>query len=524
MPALDRPRRSTRNSTIDTTADEPPKNNDNVNDDANKNDDTNNSTNNKNININANANININANNDGSKEDANNDGLLYDSDSDSDNDNDIAATPWLKQKPKAAPPPENDKPIIPKRKREVAAPVAPAAVKGNNTKIDAKTPTPPKVDIKRKKKDDGTAAKTSTRTDKPPTSSLIANMAPVDKKKFQPALRDWKPNAVFQKVRPPKSSVSKASGGNKTPPLRNQQQQQQKQQQQQSQSQYSKKDPMQDLNRSNHSNDTLKEKLGNKICKELNGLIFTVLESKGKTNKNTNKKSLENQGALTSMDLLEEVSDVIMKDKSNTNTIDWHGSFFPTDNEERLDFGNLEQDRSVPMFPEDFSKQKQWPLTWWGIIPPPDELLRIHNGRSRSRGSKERSSRDRRSRDRDFAGDRDRGWRDERERGVPQQHQQQQQQKQQQQQQQQQQKQKQPQQQQQQQPFRGDGWGNSDYRGPPPPGPGGHYGPPPQRERGGWDDPRMNDDRWRGGGGGRGFGPGPGPSRGAYGPGPYPRR
>jgi hypothetical protein len=473
MPAGDRPRRSTRNTRRATSIDEPPKKqlekSDNDNDDDN---------------------------------------LLYDSasGSDSDNDNDIVAKPWLKQKSKSAPPPVKEKPIIPKRKRDTTASV----VKGNKTNAEKNIPAPPKVEIKRKKKDDGVAVNVASRTDKPPASSLIANMAPVDKKKFQPALRDWKPNAVFQKVRPPKPVVTKVSG-NKTPPIRNQQQQQS-----QSQSQYLNKDPMQDINRSNHSsNDTSKVKLGNKIREELNGLIFKVLEGKG----TTNKSSLKNKAALTSMDLLKEVSDVIMKDKTEkSNAIDWHGSFLSTDNEENLDFGDLEQDHPVPMFPEDFSKQKQWPLDWWGIIPPSDELLEIHNGRTKSRSSKEKSNRDTRSGDTRSgdtrsgdtrsgdtrSGDRERGRRDERGRGATN-HQQQQ-------------------QHQHQQPFQGEGWGNHDYRGPPPPGQGGHYGPPPQRERGGWDDPRMNDERWRGGGGGRGFGPGQGPSRGAYGPGPYPRR
>jgi len=460
MPAGDRPRRSTRNKHTIEEAPSPPKK--------------------------------IESEIDG-------DDLVFDSDS---SDDDVASKLWNKlKKPKSKlknksstttsdyengneKDKDKDKPIIPKRKREPSsANTKTPAAAGNSS---SSPPPPPNDEIKRKKKDDSAATNTLKVDNKPPTSSLIANMAPVAGKK-QPILRDWQPNADFKKVYPKSSSVPRPAGSKTPPPPRNQQQQQQQ-----------KKDPIQDVNKSNRGNGISKRvELEQKIHKDLNVLIFEVLEGKGRIKSNSTMK-IEDQ-------------------KEKSNVIDCHGSFLPTDDQERFDFGDLEQDRPVPIFPEDFSsKQKQWPLSWWGIISPSDEVLDMHDGRSRSRGSRERSSKDGRHKDREFSGDRerdrerdrdrDRGpWRDEREqRGAP-------------------------------PPFRGDGWHNNyDYRaGPPPPaGPGGHYGPPPPRERGGWDDPRMNEERWRGGGGGgggRGFGPGPGgpglgPSRGGYGPGPFPRR
>ena len=130
---------------------------------------------------------------------------------------------------------------------------------------------PPKDEIKRKKKDDSAPATTTLKVDnKPAISSLIANMAPVHVKK-QPGLRDWQPNANFKKVRPKPAPVPKTTAS-KTPLPRNQQQQQQQ-----------KKDPVQDSNRSKHGNGISKRvELEQKIRKDLNTLIFEVLESKGR--------------------------------------------------------------------------------------------------------------------------------------------------------------------------------------------------------------------------------------------------
>jgi hypothetical protein len=65
------------------------------------------------------------------------------------------------------------------------------------------------------------------------------------------------------------------------------------------------------------------------------------------------------------------------------------GSFI-TNEENRYDFydSNDEDDEekrnsfisSIPMFPEDFKQdhQQPWPLSWWGIVEPNPELIRIH--------------------------------------------------------------------------------------------------------------------------------------------------
>ena len=184
----------------------------------------------------------------------------------------------------------------------------------------------------------------------------------------------------------------------------------------------------------------------------------------------------------------------------------------PTGDGDKFDFGDLYTNTPPPIFPEDFkSNKKQWPLSWWGILAPSDELLDLHDDGSRSRRRRDRDrdrewdrerERDRernpRSRERELNGDRELVWREDRRggdrhwggNGG--------------------------------QPHRGEG-----HYGPPP----GHfppYGPgpgvPPNRG-GGWQGQRHDDD-WRGGGGGgRGFGTGPGPGgpmHGGPGPGPGP--
>ena len=42
----------------------------------------------------------------------------------------------------------------------------------------------------------------------------------------------------------------------------------------------------------------------------------------------------------------------------------------------------------VPMFPEDFppNGKKEWPLSWWGIVEPSQELVAFHERKAREYG------------------------------------------------------------------------------------------------------------------------------------------
>mmetsp|Transcript_14604 Transcript_14604/g.27457 ORF Transcript_14604/g.27457 Transcript_14604/m.27457 type:complete len:501 (+) Transcript_14604:105-1607(+) len=96
---------------------------------------------------------------------------------------------------------DQENPIIPKRKRDPSA-----TVLVGKTVSDSLSTSRPSEEIKRKKKDNDNASslESSNRNDveKPKTSSssLIANMAPVDTKKLQPSIRDWKSKEDYQQI------------------------------------------------------------------------------------------------------------------------------------------------------------------------------------------------------------------------------------------------------------------------------------------------------------------------------------
>jgi len=311
MAAGDRPRRSTRNSQSSQEKEEPPKKSKNAKKVEEEHDDG------------------------GFNEE------LYDTGGSSDED-DVDIKPWLKKNlkkvTKETKETKEDKPIIPKRKRDTQAPpVAAAEV--------------PKEEIKPvkkgKKKEPASlisnmAPEIFAGGDKA-TSSLIGNMIPADAKKQQPAIRDWKSkndyHAFISHTRAPKASNANANAnpssttninananaaGNvnasakSNSPPRNQgvQTDQKKEHHQQQQQQQ-----QQPMSKSNSTAPNKKVELGNKIRKELNGLIFKVLESKGKKHAN-----LLEDGS-SAMDLLDDVvgdygSSRVDKDK-NPDAIDW---------------------------------------------------------------------------------------------------------------------------------------------------------------------------------------------------------
>ena len=68
----------------------------------------------------------------------------------------------------------------------------------------------------------------------------------------------------------------------------------------------------------------------------------------------------------------------------STSYVNLNGSFANTP-EDKYDFFDTDRDVKimlqdrVPIFPEDFEPgQKQWPLSWWGIVEPSQELLEEH--------------------------------------------------------------------------------------------------------------------------------------------------
>ena len=216
---------------------------------------------------------------------------LNDTDESSDGDDDIKSKPWMQKKPKSKTSQKREQsedvevddlpsePIIPKRKKR------------ERVSVDTVNPiSPKKEDIKRKKREDVKAAKSS--------GSLIANMAPANLAKRQPAIRDWKTNKDYKafisntrnrdREKPSGSNAdnvtqggnmnanSKGNGNNVVTPgdLKRD----------------SKVRPSASANfsatsdgsgQSVNSNNPNIEKieLGNKIQKELNGLIFKVLNT-----------------------------------------------------------------------------------------------------------------------------------------------------------------------------------------------------------------------------------------------------
>jgi len=339
---------------------------------------------------------------------------------------------------------DQENPIIPKRKRDPSA-----TVLVGKTVSDSLSTSRPSEEIKRKKKDNDNASslESSNRNDveKPKTSSssLIANMAPVDTKKLQPSIRDWKSKEDYQQIvsrnRESKSFVAAKSigggggGGDNVsqatwarsdvpPPFNLQQQQLLPPFLDPPTSIPMDSTPMQEIKRIDRTNFANQDiEYFKKILFDLNQVVNKVMTSQGKQLSSLDADTTN----VSTADLLNEllVDDYKTKDKTKTtpktnpNVIDWYGSFLPTDDEEKFDFGDMDENPPVPMFPEDFTSTKSgscrrpWPLGWWGIIPPSDELLYCHDGVSRSRRGTSSASRDRRygssSRDRRHSSSRD---------------------------------------------------------------------------------------------------------------------
>ena len=97
------------------------------------------------------------------------------------------------------------------------------------------------------------------------------------------------------------------------------------------------------------------------------------------------------------------------------STIDLSGSFLRArdlEDGKRYDFfdhdenGRIVMQPTIPMFPEDFSLgQKEWPLSWWGIVDPALEKKTNSDGSNRKQSSDHRNSK-KRSRDNKSSRDR----------------------------------------------------------------------------------------------------------------------
>jgi len=72
------------------------------------------------------------------------------------------------------------------------------------------------------------------------------------------------------------------------------------------------------------------------------------------------------------VDLEKVMKEVFSKDKEHESDddSDLRYDFFDRDKDNKII-----QPKWIPMFPEDFSTRKQWPLSWWGIVEPPRELM-----------------------------------------------------------------------------------------------------------------------------------------------------
>lgn len=277
-------------------------------------------------------------NNDSNKPVADDDDGIHDELIDSESESE-EAMPWLNKKSKEKETTEVKS--IPKRKRD----------SNDSTQV-----IPPKESIKRKKKDEGINSLEKNNAPKstspPPPSSLIANMAPVDTKKRQPAIRDWKSNEDYRafKTREPKPSAKSSSN---QPPVSEK-----------------KEENRQVMHGAKKTFTAGRNESEKSVHLELNTIITKVLMDRFQSS----------EGSTNTI-------------STTSNVLDWHGSFMKEDKEEALSFSDLENRRQIPIFPEDFSRdERQWPLKWWGIQKPSDELLHQHDGRrnSRSRSSRER--------------------------------------------------------------------------------------------------------------------------------------
>jgi len=107
-------------------------------------------------------------------------------------------------------------------------------------------------------------------------------------------------------------------------------------------------------------------------------------------NNDFNVKAKSNESLSTEQVLggLEKVMGILF-DKSKDNKID-----SDDDSDVRYDFFDKDKDGKIvhqswiPMFPEDFkSRQKQWPLSWWGIVEPSRKLMYPESDHSHAQGN-----------------------------------------------------------------------------------------------------------------------------------------
>lgn len=117
----------------------------------------------------------------------------------------------------------------------------------------------------------------------------------------------------------------------------------------------------------------------NKMHKNLTALIAHVIDSRGK--KTSSTPHVTSDSFLDIMHSAEESTN--KNDSTKGGVIDWDGTFLPQTIEERFDYFGDDEDydkkKPIPMFPEDFKEgQKEWPLSWWGIIKPSQEVLNMH--------------------------------------------------------------------------------------------------------------------------------------------------
>jgi hypothetical protein len=245
-----------------------------------------------------------------------------------------------------------------------------------DTEINKKSSMESQSGIPKKKKEEETADDSSNVKSEPSSliasmappvgggtgSSLIANMKPMQAK--QQTVREWKSKDEYKAFKAGKTvnkSLQSASSNTVLPQKR-------------------EVSPVYNTPLS-ISASPIRElsDIENKMHKALSTLISHVIDSDGK--KTSSTPQVTSDPFLNITHSVEETTN--KNDTSKGGLIDWDGTFIPQTMEERFDYFGDDEDYSkkkpIPMFPEDFKEgEKEWPLSWWGIMKPSQEVLDMH--------------------------------------------------------------------------------------------------------------------------------------------------
>jgi len=233
------------------------------------------------------------------------------------------------------------------------------------------------------------------------SNSLITNMTPMPSEKGAPSGISLKPYSIGTRrnaivgVREGSSAVSKNNTSHQQQRLLQYSGIAQKQKEQEAPGQHSPKPSNDAPERESQPRHSVR---GDKILKDLNTIIDKVIFHHQRSKIDVGKGFGDSTPEISSNLIGHENSKPKVPSATNSNN-EMFGSFIPYTDEEKYDFFDRNEDGTpiikepkIPIFPEDFKDgQKEWPLNWWGILSPPDNILSIHNeDRRPSCGDKER--------------------------------------------------------------------------------------------------------------------------------------